>query len=71
MLGHSKTDVLYIAFTGEEAVPGADGAKWNSKNFTQFQASLETLGKTLIKRIPNSNGNWSHAVAATPKWRME
>ncbi|KAI3317433.1 chitosanase [Xylariaceae sp. AK1471] len=49
--GHEETDVLYIAFQGEDAVPGADGAKWNAANFAEFEASIEGLGDSLVAKI--------------------
>ncbi|KAK0123521.1 hypothetical protein ONS96_010503 [Cadophora gregata f. sp. sojae] len=49
--GHDETDVLYLAFTGADAVPGANGAKWNAKSAVEFEASLATLGDKLVKRI--------------------
>lgn len=49
--GHDETDVLYLAFTGADAVPGANGAKWNAQNAVEFEASLATLGDKLVKRI--------------------
>ncbi|KAF5006048.1 hypothetical protein FDECE_7560 [Fusarium decemcellulare] len=55
--GHSENDVLYIAFPGADAVPGAKGAKWNAQNFKDFEASLATIGDKLVKRIGASGGN--------------
>lgn len=48
---HDEEDVLYIAFTGADAVPGAKGAAWAAGNFDDFHASLVGLGNKLIKRI--------------------
>jgi hypothetical protein len=48
---HNEPDVLYIAFTGQDAVPGAAGAAWAAGNFDDFHASLVGLGDKLIKRI--------------------
>ncbi|KAI8725485.1 Endo-chitosanase [Fusarium sp. LHS14.1] len=48
---HDEEDVLYIAFTGADAVPGAKGAAWTAGNFDDFHASLVGLGNKLIKRI--------------------
>lgn len=48
---HDVNDVLYIAFTGSDAVPGANGATWNAGSFSEFEASLSSLGDSLIARI--------------------
>lgn len=52
--GHNANDVLYIAFPGSEAVPGAKGAKWNAQNFNDFENSITALGDRLIQRIGGS-----------------
>ncbi|KAL2164898.1 hypothetical protein VTH06DRAFT_194 [Thermothelomyces fergusii] len=49
--GHDETDVLYIAFPGDDAVPGAAGADWGANSWQAFEASLEALGNRLIQRI--------------------
>ncbi|KAI1127166.1 chitosanase [Nemania abortiva] len=49
--GHEETDVLYIAFPGERAVPGANGAKWDAANFAEFEASIECLGNSLVSQL--------------------
>lgn len=49
--GHGALDVLYLAFTGPDAVPGADGADWTATSPDAFEASLESLGATLLARI--------------------
>ena len=48
--GHGQKDVLYIAFTGDDAVPGKS-AKWKAKNFDEFEASIKDLGDQLIERL--------------------
>lgn len=56
--GYDGNDILYIAFPGSDAVPGAKGALWNAKNYTAFEASIRTQGDALIARIGNnSSGN--------------
>lgn len=56
--GYDGNDILYIAFPGSDAVPGAKGALWNAKNYTAFEASIRTHGDVLIARIGNnSSGN--------------
>ncbi|KAI3335184.1 chitosanase [Ustulina deusta] len=49
--GHEETDVLYIAFQGSDAVPGADGAKWDAADFDEFEASIQSLGDKLVSRL--------------------
>lgn len=56
--GYSGEDVLYIAFTGSDAVPGTS-ADWKANNYTQFEASIIDLGNTLIERIGSSGGSGS------------
>ena len=46
--GHSSHDVLYIAFEGGSAVPGAKGANWGAKTKEQFEASIKSLGEQLV-----------------------
>ena len=48
--GHDETDVLYVAFTGDEAVPGTS-ANWKADNYDDFEASIQNLGDKLIKRL--------------------
>lgn len=54
--GHDQDDVLYIAFTGSGAVPGARGAQWNAQDYTDFENSISALGDSLVARIGNSSG---------------
>ncbi|KAK3949809.1 fungal chitosanase of glycosyl hydrolase group 75-domain-containing protein [Pseudoneurospora amorphoporcata] len=49
--GIGEEDVLYLAFTGTEAVPGAKGAKWDAGSFEEFERSIEGLGDQLVRRI--------------------
>ncbi|KAK6082884.1 fungal chitosanase [Seiridium cupressi] len=56
--GHETNDVLYIAFPGKNAVPGADGAAWSARTWVDFHESIATLGDRLIQRIPGAS-NWS------------
>jgi hypothetical protein len=49
--GHEDTNVLYIAFPGSRAVPGAKGAKWNAASFAEFEASIECLGNSLVSKL--------------------
>ncbi|KAF2846526.1 glycoside hydrolase family 75 protein [Plenodomus tracheiphilus IPT5] len=49
--GHDENDVLYIAFPGGKAVPGAQGANWNPQSFEEFESSIETLGDELVATL--------------------
>lgn len=49
--GHDEDDVLYIAFPGDDAVPGRSGAKWNAQTYEEFQASIASRGDSLIARL--------------------
>lgn len=49
--GHDEDDVLYIAFTGQDAVPGAHGAAWSAKSYDEFEKSITALGDKLVARI--------------------
>eukprot|EP00980_Cylindrotheca_fusiformis_P022503 scaffold9367_cov119-Cylindrotheca_fusiformis.AAC.1 len=49
--GYDDTDVLYLAFTGSDAVPGADGAAWAAKDPVAFEESISSLGRSLLERI--------------------
>ncbi|KAK1752738.1 chitosanase [Echria macrotheca] len=49
--GYSRTDVLYLAFVGDEAVPGAKGANWTAVGFDDFERSIEGLGDKLVEGI--------------------
>jgi hypothetical protein len=53
--GHDENDVLYIAFPGSDAVPGANGANWSASNYDAFESSIQGLGDRLISRIKIGN----------------
>ena len=55
-MGHDEDDVLYIAFKGKEAVPGANGAKWNAGSFDEFHSSIQGLGHRLVAKIGGGTG---------------
>lgn len=64
--GHAENDVLFIAFPGSDAVPGADGATWDASGYETFEESISSLGDKLIERLGgsssgdgNSGGNGS------------
>lgn len=55
--GHDDDDVLYIAFVGEDAVPGAGGANWSATDFAAFEKSIEERGNMLVERISGAAGD--------------
>ncbi|KAH8881182.1 fungal chitosanase [Thozetella sp. PMI_491] len=62
---HGDPDVLYIAFTGSDAVPGAKGANWTAGNFVDFHASLVGLGDKLVQRIKATCSWTGHCEGTT------
>jgi hypothetical protein len=38
---HETNDVLYVAFQGDDAVPGPHGAAWDAKTKEEFEESIE------------------------------
>ncbi|KAK4248459.1 glycoside hydrolase [Corynascus novoguineensis] len=55
--GHDETDVLYLAFPGNDAVPGANGANWDAESWQDFESSIEELGNKLIQRVGGEGGS--------------
>ncbi|EZF29235.1 hypothetical protein H109_06456 [Trichophyton interdigitale MR816] len=49
--GHEKHDVLYVAFVGKQAKPGAKGANWMASSFNGFETSLAHIGDTLVSKV--------------------
>ncbi|KAJ5496162.1 Fungal chitosanase [Penicillium fimorum] len=61
--GHTDKDVLYIGFTGNDAVPKND-TKWEVKDTKTFEASIKSLGDELVKGLGSagskgSTGSWT------------
>ncbi|KAM5433474.1 hypothetical protein MferCBS31731_007111 [Microsporum ferrugineum] len=58
--GHEAHDVLFVAFEGEDAKPGIDGADWKADNFSTFEESLAPIGDRMVAKIgekaPSSMG---------------
>lgn len=50
--GCNGNDFMYIAFTGDDAVP--QDADWGAQSAEDFEASLQTLGDKLVSRIGSS-----------------
>lgn len=68
--GHDQDDVLYIAFPGSDAVPGASGANWGASSYASFESSITALGDKLIQRIKTGGSTTTTATppAATCSW---
>ncbi|KAK1991426.1 fungal chitosanase [Colletotrichum falcatum] len=62
--GHDENDVLYIAFTGDDAVPGAQGAAWNASTYDDFESSISDLGNVLLTRV----GSGCNGGPGARKW---
>lgn len=62
--GHDETDVLYIAFPGSEAVPGANGAAWGASSYDAFEKSIQAKGDQLIQRLGGSGSGGSPTTTA-------
>ncbi|EAW11904.1 glycosyl hydrolase family 75 chitosanase csnB [Aspergillus clavatus NRRL 1] len=45
--GHDANDVLFIGFTGKDAVPGSK-ANWKAKNAKDFENSIKSIGDKLV-----------------------
>lgn len=50
-VSHEPNDVMYIAFTGDDAAPGANGALWAADTKEEFVESINGLCDELIQRI--------------------
>jgi hypothetical protein len=48
--GHGENDVLYIAFPGQDAVPGED-ANWAAGSYDDFEASIQDFGDSLVANL--------------------
>ncbi|ETS80470.1 hypothetical protein PFICI_07999 [Pestalotiopsis fici W106-1] len=64
--GHDDNDVLFIAFTGSDAVPGADGADWAAQSYDDFAQSIEALGDKLVERIGATGRNGGYDSGTAP-----
>ncbi|TAQ87395.1 hypothetical protein B7494_g4279 [Chlorociboria aeruginascens] len=49
--GHDGMDVLYIAFPGADALPGASGAKWDATSYSEFESSIAAIGNNLTAHL--------------------
>ncbi|GBF64510.1 endo-chitosanase [Trichophyton mentagrophytes] len=64
--GHEDHDVLFVAFKGEEAKPGADGADWKADNFNTFEESLAHIGDSLVAKIGPKASESTGVAMPTP-----
>ncbi|KAK6332224.1 hypothetical protein TWF696_002945 [Orbilia brochopaga] len=48
--GHEPHDVLYLAFTGSDAVVGPRNANWKAKSASDFQKSLKAFGDSVLAK---------------------
>ncbi|KAF3911300.1 hypothetical protein ABW21_db0202233 [Orbilia brochopaga] len=48
--GHEPHDVLYLAFTGPDAVVGPTNANWKAKSASDFQKSLRAFGDSILAK---------------------
>jgi hypothetical protein len=62
--GIDEDAVLFLGFTGDEAVPGPDGADWAAKDFDAFERSIEGLGDRLVQRV-QSRTVWNGTTETT------
>jgi chitosanase len=49
--GWDGADVLYFAFKGDGAVPGPEGAKWDTRDYAEFEGSIQELGDGLVEGL--------------------
>ncbi|AEO59530.1 glycoside hydrolase family 75 protein [Thermothelomyces thermophilus ATCC 42464] len=64
--GIDEDAALFLGFTGDEAVPGRDGADWAAKDFDTFERSIERLGNRLVERVRAADEDASCSVR--PSW---
>ncbi len=55
-------DMLYIAFTGADAVPGANDTKWDATSAKEFEDSLAALSDKLVRSVKDGNNHCSAIV---------
>jgi hypothetical protein len=68
--GIDQDTALFLGFTGDEAVPGSDGADWNATDFDAFEKSIEGLGNQLVERVRVGGDDDSEDAACNirPGW---
>lgn len=65
--GHDANDVLFIAFPGDDAVPGRN-AKWNARSYDEFESSIQSLGDKLIQRIGGGGNSNPPPTSGSCSW---
>ncbi|KAK4231667.1 fungal chitosanase of glycosyl hydrolase group 75-domain-containing protein [Podospora fimiseda] len=61
--GYDGEDVLYLGFTGDEAVPGGGGANWTAGDFEGFEKSIRGLGERMVlKMLSEDSGGRERGV---------
>jgi hypothetical protein len=68
--GHDEADVLYIAFAGEDAVPGQRGANWSATDWQTFEGSLEEQGNRLVQRLTDSGASDTGGTHSLQAYRL-
>ncbi|KAH6651360.1 fungal chitosanase of glycosyl hydrolase group 75-domain-containing protein [Chaetomium tenue] len=67
--GIDEDAVLFVGFTGDEAVPGPEGAAWDAADFDAFEKSIEGLGDRLVQRVRVAGaGGEDAACSVRPGW---
>ncbi|EAQ93849.1 hypothetical protein CHGG_02084 [Chaetomium globosum CBS 148.51] len=67
--GIDEDAVLFVGFTGDEAVPGPHGAAWDAADFDAFEKSIEGLGDRLVQRVRVAGGGGEDAACSVrPGW---
>jgi len=65
--GHEGKDVMYVAFVGADAVPGALGAAWTAKSAAEFENSIKSLGDMLVAGLEqDTTSSTATPTASTP-----
>ncbi|KAK4160191.1 fungal chitosanase of glycosyl hydrolase group 75-domain-containing protein [Cladorrhinum sp. PSN259] len=66
--GYDGDDVLYLAFTGDEAVPGPNGADWGAKDFETFERSIRALGEKLVAGMVTEDSKGTRSAVMVAGW---
>lgn len=69
--GIDEDSILFVGFTGDEAVPGANGANWTATDFDSFEKSIEGLGTQLVGRIQADKTDKADKRGASGSGRIE
>ncbi|KAK2879398.1 hypothetical protein FQN49_000916 [Arthroderma sp. PD_2] len=59
-------DVLFVAFKGEDAKPGINGADWKADNFNTFEESLADVGDRMVAKISKEASASTGIAMPTP-----